>query len=86
VTFTVATGFEETAGGELGPGILQPASAAETICAVVATELGQLDGGGVTLATGFGDGAGFDVLLTEVLIDVAALDDFCSVAVAHTKT
>jgi hypothetical protein len=85
VTFTLATGFEETAGGELGPGILQPASAAETICAVVATELGQLDGG-VTLATGFGGGAGFDVLLTEVLIDVAALDDFCSVAVAHTKT
>ena len=64
---------------------MQPASAAETICAVVATELGQLDGG-VTLATGFGGGADFDVLLTEVLIDVAALADFCSVAVAHTKT
>ena len=83
--FTVATGLGATAGGKLGPGILQPASAAATICAVVATALGQLDFAGM-LASGFATGAGFDVLFTEDLVEVAVATDFWFVAVAHTKT
>jgi hypothetical protein len=88
--FKVSAGLAETAGGELGPGILQPASAAATICEVVATALGHLDGAGTKASgfcavTGFETGAGFDVL-TEVLAEVAIATDFCSVAVAHTKT
>jgi hypothetical protein len=70
---------------------LQPASAAATICAVVATALGHLDGAGTKASgfcavTDFETGAGFDVLFTEVLAEVAVVTDFCSVAVAHTKT
>ena len=75
-TFTVATGFGKTAGGELGPAILQPANAAATICAVVLADTRHLCSGG----------KGFAVLLTVVFaVDVEA-DVFCCVAVAHTKT
>ena len=68
------------AGGRLGPGILQPASAAATICSVVLTTVGQ---------TGFGkEGLLPELLGFPVVVDVE-LDDvtfwFDSVAQMTTR-
>jgi hypothetical protein len=64
-------------GGKTGPAILQPASVAATICAVVVTEPGQFACEG-TLDTAFET--------VFELIDEVELVVFCCVALAQTKT
>ena len=67
----------ETAGGWLGPGTLQPSSTAETISAVVETEVGQ---------AGFAGAIAF-VVVDFVLVEVV---DFAETVdepdLAQTKT
>jgi hypothetical protein len=62
----VAFGLETTvtAGGLLGPGIAQPSKAAATICAVVATEVGQTGLGATTVG----------VFTTELVLFVDVFD------------
>jgi hypothetical protein len=64
-------------GGKTGPAILQPASAAEKICAIMITEPGQVACGGI-----------FESVFETVfeLIDEVELVVFCCVALAQTKT
>ena len=59
VDSTLRTFGVVAAGGRLGPGILQPASAAATICSVVLTTVGQI---------GFGNAGVLPELLDLVVV------------------
>ena len=74
VAFGLATAT--TAGGLLGPGIAQPSNAAATICAVVATEVGQTGFGATTVGT-FTEV--FVLLLEVVLVAELEVDEFAQI-------